>query len=237
MKVTEEKRPYGGIDKHLITLVLVFSIVNILKQLFNLNSDFHANTINSILVSLFGIYIYYLNFKKQKRLNLLLIFWSITQLIIIEIYPNIYFDLSQGFYLRIGPSFKHTINGTPITKYFVRLNILAVLFLAGIYFRHKHAYYYKSIYISPISSEDILPFNTKILKTYTMPNNKRLLILSKTHGAKSYALQVEQTDVLEFSNSTAEYILCEIDTLTTIQESFSPYSVKQLGQVKITYTE
>lgn len=237
MKVTEEKRPYGGIDKHLITMVLVFSIFNILQCALKLAFGFQANTLISILVSLLGLYIYYFNLKKQKNPNLLLILWTITQLVIIEIYPNIYFDLSQGVSLPLGPSFEATINGTPITKYSIELNIVAVLFLGGIYFRHKHAYYYKSIYISPISNEDILPFNTKILKTYTMPNNKRLLILSKTHGTKSYAIQADNTDVLEFSNPTIEYTLCEIDTLTTIQESFNPYAIKQLEQVKITYTE
>jgi hypothetical protein len=234
MEVKEEKRPIWGIDRYLHFVVLGLSGLNLLQLSPGLIGYFNLNQAGSILLSFVGILAFWFIHKKKNGGELIMFIWSILQLIIFINQPLYTIDFSQGFSLPIGMTFKSSANGFTTREVSLSINIVAGILVSASFFRLKNKNAYKELLVTPKSIENIDEFTSRILKTYSFGKDKRMLILDYTSGLKSYAIQINKENEINFENSDSEYLLCEIDTERIKEESFKPYEFKQLGNVKIT---
>jgi len=234
MEVKEEKRPIWGIDRYLHYVVLCLSGLNLLQLTPNLIDSVNLNVVSSILLSFVGLLAFWFIHKNKNGGELIIFIWSILQLIIFINLPFYSIDLSQGYSLPIGMTFESSANGFTTREVSLSINIVAGILISASFFRLKNKNVYKALLVTPKSIENIDEFTSRILKTYSFGKDKKMLILDYTSGLKSYAIQINKENEINFENSDSEYLLCEIDTERIKEESFKPYEFKQLGNVKIT---
>ncbi|PCI97279.1 MAG: hypothetical protein COB15_08125 [Flavobacteriales bacterium] len=234
MEVKEEKRPIWGIDKYLHFVVLGLSTLNLLQLFLTPFNYIDLNEICSILLSLVGLFSFWLIYKNKHGGELTIFIWSILQFVIFINYPSYSIDLSQGFSIPIGITSESSIYGYTDRQVSFSINIVAGILTSAAYFRLRNKKDYMELIFTPKSIENIDVFTSKILKAYSFGKDKRMLILAYTSESKSYAIQVNKNHKLDFIDSEIEYLLYEIDTKRIKEESLKPYDFKQLGNIKIT---
>jgi hypothetical protein len=234
MEVKEEKRPICGIDKYLHFIVLGLSGINLVQLTPQLIDSVNINEVCSVLLSFVGLLAFWLIQKKKNGGELIILLWSILQLINFINHPFYSIDLSQGFSLPIGMTFESSTNGVTTREVSLNINIIAGVLVSASFFRLKNKNTYKELLVRPKGIKNISEFTSKILKIYSFGKDKKMLILDYTSGLKSYAIQINKENKINFQNSEIEYLLCEIDTTRTKEESLKPYEFKQIGSVKIT---
>lgn len=237
MELKAEKKPIWGIPEYLHFVVLGLSALNLIQLLPNLFSYFNQMEFWSILLSLGGLLSFFLVHKKKKGGNLIILIWSILQLVIYSNSPFMLFDFSQGISFPFGMTFESSTNGFITKQVSLQINILAILFISAAFYRLKNSFEKLQLNISTANITQLTDFTAKIIKTYSFGQDKKVFILDNTAEKKSYAIQIKENDKADFPHPETDYLLFEIDSIHTKKESFKSHDCTQLGYVRITISE
>jgi hypothetical protein len=231
MDVKREKRVLFIIGKHLHVLVLVLSCVNLLMMMTEIFYDQSLNSIGSVILSLVGIYAFWLIHNNRPEGEKIMFIWLLLQTVEVAYLPYFKIDLSQAISLPLGFRFESYGSDRGIILTSLHVNFIVITLFKISLFRKKYMNYFRKQVIKPVDSDKIDRFVAHVVSIYSFGDDKCMLILDRLNGNKSYAIQVDKDDKLD--NNKSSYLLCVIDTNKTDEESFKPYEFRDVCYVNI----
>jgi hypothetical protein len=231
MDVKREKRVLFIIGKHLHLLVLALSFINLMLLLPRLFFVQDLNSVGSVMLSLTGIYAFWLIHNNRPEGEKIMFIWLLLQLVEVDYLPYFKIDLSQAISLPLGFWFEsYDADGGVLMTSF-RVNFIVITLFKISLFRKRYMNYFRKQVIKPVDSDKIDRFVAHVVSIYSFGDDKCMLILDRLNGNKSYAIQINKDDKLD--NNRSSYLLCVIDTNKTDEESFKPYEFRDVCYVNI----
>jgi hypothetical protein len=224
ISLIQKKRPYLNLDKHFPLIILTISVLSIIKSLLTYYDQPFYNLSLSLLISLLGIAIYFSSLKHHKYTNLLILLWSIPQLIIIIKFDFV-FNLTQLYEISI-PFISISFESDTLTKIYA-LNILSFFFIYLAVFRVKNSFFYKNYNITLLKDETL---NVSIENVYSFGKEKEVYILKKLDSNVYYSIYLNVNQTLK----NGEHLLYEVNSKVIKDKIISPYEMKQIGLVLMT---
>lgn len=218
-----KKRPYLNLDKHFPLIILIISLLSIIKSLLTYYEQPFYNLSLSLLISLLGIAIYFSSLKHHKHTNLLILLWSIPQLIVIVKFDFV-FNLTQFYSISI-PYVSISFDSDMLTKIYA-LNILSFFFIYLVVFRIKNSFFYKNYNITLLKNKNI---NVSIENIYSFGKEKEVYIFKELDSNVYYSTYLNVNQTLK----NGEHLLYEVNSKVIKNKVISPFEMKQIGLVSV----
>lgn len=229
MELIKLKKPFYGLEKYLHFIILGLSIWNIFYYTTS-SFNFDKNIILSLLISIFGMIIFYFKFfNKIKIFNLLALLWTLPQLFHYQDTNGHIFDLSQGTSFEITYLQDSIMDGIYSSQYFA-INAIAILILGILIFKVKNKYLYQNYFIIPASEDELKSFVNEIEEVFSFGKNNSLIVFKKKINEKKYAIKVENPKNL----TNKDDMIYEISNNAHTKDKFKPIELRQITKGKIT---
>ena len=229
MIATVEKRPLGGLDEYVHFIVLGLCSMNIIFKIYNFSQS-EPLDILSLAISLIGVAAFFMIHKGEKWGELLLILWTIPQLVSwnqTTLSSTYSLDLSQGFSLPINIGAQGGVE-----TFSLGVNMIAVGFLFVALFRIRHRIYQSTIYLTSIDLKNPIQLTAQVDKIYKIGEKQRVLVFNNLHNGSHYALIASKSDKLKFDNFGQVYSICKVNSNIVEQSQLKASDFKKVFSAK-----
>jgi len=129
MKSNKSMWSLEGVYQFFPFVILILSLINVIRIVSF--GDFTSGRILSLSLSAFGLFVFWIAYKKHTAAKFLMYYWAFPQCVIFANLPHFVYDLSQGFsYPMMLMSSKSVSDGVLDWHTAFSLNLLGIVLSA-----------------------------------------------------------------------------------------------------------